>query len=129
MPLFRLRGSRVRAVSSQSRVRIMFRMPKKPAVERRPILRSMIKVDVDDMPRKLVEKPIPVTVAAPGELPYGAVDHIELIVVMGDQRGGTARTNTSKIGMKGRQRGSSREAGQLQGRHKGRKNYPSRTRL
>src|ERR1051325_5252339 len=78
----------------------MFRMPKKPAVERRPILRSMIKIDVDDMPRKLVEKPIPVTVAAPGELPYGAVDHIVLIVGRGAQRGPTAMPDSFMIGKK-----------------------------
>ena len=62
----------------------MHGVPEGAATERRPVLRGVVQVDIDDMGCQLVHHVEPAVIATAKELDEGAVDGIVLVVVVGD---------------------------------------------
>ena len=93
------RGPRVGSVCDSHGVRVVLCVPEESAVKRWPILGGVIDVNVNDMPSQLVCKLELATIAAPGVLDDGTVDHIVLVVVMGYQRMEARVANCLVIGV------------------------------
>ena len=81
-------------MSTQSRVDVVICVPEQSTIERSSVFISVIDVDIDHMPSQWIQQVEPFQVARRGQLQSRPEDHVELIIVVRNNR---VRTGTMSL--------------------------------
>ena len=71
-------------MSTQTRVDVMICVPEQSTIERGSVFIGVIDVDIDHMPSQRIQQVEPFQVARRGQLQSRPEDHVELIIVVGN---------------------------------------------